>query len=66
MNSVKLLQQMSEILDIGNDSLGRVLKRNLQKGIPNVFCRKGKIYYQTPEKKIIYKDIILDNHEQHS
>lgn len=41
-----------EILKIGNDAVRKAQINNLKKGIPNVFAKDGKIFFQLPDGTI--------------
>ena len=40
------------ILIIGNRAVKKAQKENLEKGIPNVYCKDGVLYFQLPDGTI--------------
>lgn len=47
-----IFKEAAEHLRIGNKAVKEAQKENLRKGIPNVYSKNGKIYYQLPNLEI--------------
>ena len=51
------------IISIGNRAVRKAQQKSLKKGIPNVYCKDGKFYFELPDGTIttevpeIYKDV---------
>ncbi|RKZ53050.1 MAG: hypothetical protein DRR16_20850 [Candidatus Parabeggiatoa sp. nov. 3] len=48
--------QAAEFKRIGNCAVRKALEENRQLGIPNVFSRNGKLYYELPNGEITTED----------
>jgi hypothetical protein len=48
--------QAAEFKRIGNRAVHKALEENRQLGIPNVFSRNGKVYYELPNGEITTED----------
>jgi len=48
--------QAAEFKRIGNSAVRKALEENRQLGIPNVFSRNGKLYYELPNGEITTDD----------
>jgi hypothetical protein len=52
-----------DIITIGNRAVRKAQKESLKKGVPNVYCKDGKFYFELPDGTIttkvpeVYKDI---------
>ncbi len=52
-----------DIITIGNRAVRKAQQESLKKGIPNVYCKNGKFYFELPDGTIttevpeIYKDV---------
>lgn len=53
---LEIYQQLIEIKRIGNQAVKEAQKRNRKLGIPNVYSRNGKLYYELPNGDITDKD----------
>jgi len=45
-------REREDIIRIGNFAVRQAQRDNLKKGIPNVYCKNGTIYYQLPDLSI--------------
>lgn len=52
MTSDEFAKQREEIVRIGNLAVKQAQLENLKMGIPNVYSKNGKIYYQLPDLSI--------------
>jgi len=50
-----LYQWMLEVFKIGSRAVDKAQEENRRMGLPNVFSRNGKIYYELPNGKITTK-----------
>ncbi|ACO05011.1 hypothetical protein PERMA_A0015 (plasmid) [Persephonella marina EX-H1] len=52
-----------DIISIGNRAVRKAQQESLKKGIPNVYCKNGKFYFELPDGTIttevpdIYKNV---------
>ena len=53
--SLQLFLQANEFKRIGNMAVRKALEENRRHGIPNVFSRKGQIYYELPNGDIDFQ-----------
>ena len=54
-DEIEIYQQAAEIRKIGNRAIAKVRKENKKMGIPIVFSKNGKIYYEMPDGEITTK-----------
>jgi len=58
-----------DIITIGNRAVWKAQKESLKKGIPVVYCKDGKFYFELPDGTIttevsdIYKDVFEENNK---
>ena len=52
MTSDDFAKEREDIIRIGNLAVRQAQLDNLKKGIPNVYSKNGKIYYQLPDLSI--------------
>jgi|AntRauTorckE6833_2_1112554.scaffolds.fasta_scaffold27964_3 hypothetical protein len=50
-----IFELTAEITKIGNRAVKKVQEENRRLGIPNVYAKRGIIYYQLPDGKITTK-----------
>jgi len=50
-----LYQWMLEVFKIGSRAMDKAQEENRRMGLPNVFSRNGKIYYELPDGTITTK-----------
>jgi|AntRauTorcE11898_2_1112593.scaffolds.fasta_scaffold13451_3 GDP-D-mannose dehydratase len=55
-----IFELTAEITKIGNRAVYKAQEENRQKGIPNVYAKKGQIYYQLPDGRITTKKAGID------
>ena len=48
-------EEAYEFLKIGNRAVKKAQKHNWEKGLPNVYSKNKKIYFEYPDKTIIKK-----------
>ena len=60
MEKVKLkeetLRRTFEIMRIGNSAVRRAQAENREKGIPNVYSKNGKLYFELPNGEMTSKN----------
>ncbi|MCK5524958.1 MAG: hypothetical protein KAI83_17665 [Thiomargarita sp.] len=56
VTDIQVFIQAAEFKRIGNRAIHKALEENRQLGIPNVFSRNGKLYYELPNGEITTKD----------
>ena len=65
VTDIQAFIQAAEFKRIGNCAVHKALEENRQFGIPSVFSRNGKIYYELPNVEITteypFKEINLGN-----
>jgi len=65
VTDIQAFIQAAEFKRIGNRAVHKALEENRQLGIPNVFSRNGKLYYELPNGVITtedpFKEINLGN-----
>ena len=44
-------EDLCEFLEIGNRAVAKAQKQNWEKGLPNVYSKNKKIYYEYPDEK---------------
>ncbi len=63
--NIQTYVQAAEFKRIGNRAVRSALEENRRLGIPSVFCRNGKLYYELPNGEITtedpFKDMTLSN-----
>ena len=52
MNDKDFIELRNEIIRAGNYAVRMAQKENLEKGIPNVYDRNGRLYYELPSGEI--------------
>lgn len=52
MKDLDFYQRREEYLRIGKKAVKEAQKRSLQNGVPNVYSRNGKLYYELPDGTI--------------
>ena len=55
MKSVKSMSVL-EILKIGNRAVHKAQEENRKKGLPNVYSKNKKLYFELPDGTITMKD----------
>jgi hypothetical protein len=58
--SLQLFIQAAEFERIGNRAVHKAQEENRRFGIPNVFSRNGKLYYELPNGEITTDDPFKD------
>ena len=48
----RLLLEAYKMCRIGNDAVQKAQQDNFKKGVPNVYCLNGTLYYQLPDLSI--------------
>ena len=56
IDDLELYQTAIEYQRIGNSAVKRVQEENKKRGIPNVYSRNGKIYYELPNGELTFKN----------
>ena len=51
-NTKNIFELTAEITKIGNRAVKKIQEKNRRLGIPNVYAKQGKIYYQLPDGEI--------------
>ena len=59
---IRIYKRSIEYKRIGNRAVKEVQLENKKLGIPNVYSRNGKLYYELPNGKITEKDPFLSLH----
>ncbi|RUM46520.1 MAG: hypothetical protein DSY47_07930 [Hydrogenothermus sp.] len=60
-----------DIITIGNRAVRKAQEESLKKGIPNVYCKDGKFYFELPDGTIttevpdVYKDVFEKLKKKH-
>jgi hypothetical protein len=54
--SLETYQKFAEFLRIGSRAVRRAQERNRGLGIPNVYSRNGRVYYELPNGELTEKD----------
>ena len=52
MSNDEFIKLRDEIIRAGNNAVRNAQKENLEMGIPNVYSRNGKLYYELPGGEI--------------
>ena len=60
VNEADLYKNSIEIIRIGNSAIQKAMEENRKKGLPNVFTKNGKVYYELPDGTITDKDPVGD------
>ena len=60
LSNIKLYQQAAEFERIGNKAVKAAQEENRRLGIPNVYSRNGKLYYELPNGEITTKNPFAD------
>lgn len=53
--SITTYQTIGEILTIFTKAVRKAQEENRRLGLPNVYCERGKIFYQLPDGKITHR-----------
>lgn len=53
-----IYQKIGEIIVIFTKAVRKAQAENKKLGLPNVYCEKGKIYYELPDGRITTKAVI--------
>ncbi len=61
MTNEEFARERADIIRIGNLAVQEAQEENLRNGIPNVYSKNGKIYYQLPNLEITSEDPFLDS-----
>jgi hypothetical protein len=48
----ELYEWFLKVIQLGNRAVKNAQIENLKKGLPNIFCKNGKIYYELPDGTI--------------
>jgi hypothetical protein len=59
IDNIELYQRAIEFKRIGNQAVRKAQDENKKLGIPNVYSRRGKLYYELPNGEITYKNPFL-------
>ena len=59
-SDIEIYQQAVELEQIGNDAVKTAQAENRRLGIPNVYSRNGKLYYELPNGEITTKNPFAD------
>lgn len=51
-NNRNIFELTAELTKIGNQAVRKAQEENRKLGIPNVYAKRGHIYYQLPDGKI--------------
>ncbi len=54
--NIETYRKHYEIQKIGNRAVREVQEENRKKGIPNVYSRNGKLYYELPDGELTRDD----------
>lgn len=49
-------ESLIEMTRIGNRAIRKAQKENRKKGLPNVYSKNGRLYYELPDGTITMKD----------
>jgi len=52
LKNIEIYQRGAEFIKIGNKAVLEAQEENRKRGIPNVYSRNGKIYYELPNGEI--------------
>lgn len=55
-NEKNIYEITADITKIGNRAVHKAQEENRRQGIPNVYAKKGQIYYQLPDGKITMEE----------
>ena len=64
MSNDEFTKLRNEIIRAGNNAVRNAQKENMKRGIPNVYHKNGKLYYELPDGEItsdtpdIYKNFV--------
>lgn len=56
LSNIKIYQHAIELKRIGTRAMKEAQDENKKLGIPNVYSRNGKLYYELPNGEITTKD----------
>ena len=56
INNLEIYQRAIELKRIGNQAVRKAQEENKQLGIPSVYSRRGRLYYELPNGEITYKN----------
>jgi hypothetical protein len=59
-DDLSLYQFASEVMQIGNRAVKKAQEENKKLGLPNVFTKNGKIYYELPNGEITAQSPLPD------
>jgi hypothetical protein len=59
----EIYQICSEIQEIGNIAIKNVIRENRAMGIPIVFSRNGKVYYELPNGEVTTKSPFITGYK---
>ena len=55
LNNLELYQRVFQIVKVGNKAVHEAQKKNRKLGIPSVYGRNGKVYFELPDGTITTK-----------
>lgn len=61
---ISLYEQVTLWTRIFNKAVRRAQERNHQHGLPNIFGRKGRIYYEFPDGRIVRKEDLTEEEQR--
>jgi hypothetical protein len=56
LNNLEIYQRAIELKKIGNQAVRKAQNENKRLGIPSVYSRRGRLYYELPNGEITYKN----------
>jgi hypothetical protein len=59
-DDLSLYQFASEVIRIGNRAVKKAQEENRRLGLPNVFTKNGKLYYELPNGEITTESPLKD------
>ncbi len=59
-DNLDLYQFASEVIRIGNRAVKKAQEENKKLGLPNVFTKNGKLYYELPNGEITSESPLKD------
>jgi len=52
MKSENQLKEVGKLLQIGNRAVAKAREENLRLGLPNVYSKNGRLYFELPDGRI--------------